>query len=277
MFVKLVSKLTAVVTAVVMVFGSAPAAQAAGQRALWVWDGPDPAVIEFALSNGISDLYLHTPPGFSAVDDYRSFVTDARDAGLLVLAMAGDPSWATDSGAWSTWVDEVVEAGGFDGVVFDVEPYALAEWNSRKRNRLIRSYLESLEDAVLRAGALPTFTTVPFWWDDPAFNTRKRPLVEQVLSMSDGIIVMAYRDQARGADGIIELSQSEVDLASSMGKQIVIGVETGPTALDKVSFAEEGSAAMEEELAVVEAEFGSSPGYIGISIHHYGSYSTMAR
>lgn len=277
MNVKLSSTVTALMTAAIMVFSSAAPALAAGHRALWIWDGPDPAVIEFALSNGISDLYLHAPPGFSANDAYRSFVTEAQDAGLHVLAMGGHPSWATDSSAWSSWVDEVVAVGGFNGVVFDVEPYTLAEWNSRKRNRLIRSYLESLEAASLRAGTLPTFATVPFWWDDPAYKSRKRLLVEHVLSISDGIIVMAYRDKALGTDGIIELAQSEVGLAASMGKQIVVGVETGSTNLDKVSFAEEGSAAMEAELEVVEAAFGATPGYIGISIHHYGSYSTMAQ
>ena len=274
------SKLSSIVTAIVMVavvvIGNGAPAQAAGQRALWVWDGPVEGVIDFATSNGISALYLHTPPGFSRDEAYEPFITEAHSAGLDVLATGGDPSWSTDASTWSSWVDEIVDFGGFDGIVFDVEPHTLPQWESRRQNRLIRSYLSALQSASLQAGSLPTFTTVPFWWDDPAFKSKKHLLVEHVLDRTDGIIIMAYRDHALGIDGIVEHSQTEADLASAAGKQFTIGVETGFAGLNKVSFFEEGAAAMEIELGLVEAAFATTPGHWGISIHHFASYATMA-
>lgn len=161
-------------------------------------------------------------------------------------------------------------------MVFDVEPHLHPDWGTRRQSRLLRSYLKGLESATARAGSIPVLTAVPFWWDERDLRVRRTMLVQHVLEHSDGIIVMAYRDTAEGPDGIIQLSQTEADLAGSLGKVFVIGVETGAAGLDKVSFAEEGAAAMETELAATVSWFAPAPGFGGTSIHHYGSYSNMA-
>jgi hypothetical protein len=259
-------------TAVLMVGGALPAV-AAGERAMWVWDGPVDEVIDFAAAKAVTDLYVHAPPGFSNDSRYQAFLTEAHVAGLQVHAMAGDPAWAEQSGPWTAWVDEVVAHGGFDGLVFDVEPYLHADWNTKKQNRLIRSYLAGLGSAVGQAGNLPVLAAVPFWFDE--IRVKRNTLVGEVLATTDGIVVMAYRDHAEGVDGIIGLSSTEAALAASMGRRFVIGVETGLVGLNKVTFAEEGEATMERELLLVEAAFGSNPGFAGFAIHHYGSYRTL--
>ncbi len=164
--------------------------------------------------------------------------------------------------------------GGFDGVVFDVEPYLHADWNTKKQNRLIRSYLAGLDEAVARAGNLPELAAVPFWFDE--IRVKRTTLVEKVLATTDGIVVMAYRDHAAGVDGIIDLSATEASLAASMGREFVVGVETGVVGLDKVTFAEEGEQIMEEQLDLVEAAFATNPAFAGFAIQHYGSYSSMS-
>lgn len=249
--------------------------QAAGNRAMWVWDGPVDGVVEFASEKGVSDLYLHAPPGFSTDARFRSFLDDARGTGMRVHAMAGAPAWSKDAEPWEAWVDEVVDFGGFDGIVFDVEPYLLAEWNTRRQGRLIRSYLAALNGASRLAGELPTIAAVPFWWDHSDYDVRRRSLVGEVLDRVDGVVVMAYRDRAVGPDGIIGLAEHEVALAAAAGKTAVIGIETGPAGLDKVSFFEEGEAVMEAELNQVEEAFGGWVSYQGIAVHHYGAYRTL--
>ena len=104
---------------------------------------------------------------------------------------------------------------------------------------------------------------------------KRTTLVESVLGTTDGIVVMAYRDHAAGVDGIIDLSSTEAALAASMGREFVIGVETGAVSPGKVTFAEEGEAIMERELLLVGSAFGSNPGFAGFAIHHYGSYRTL--
>ena len=269
---RLGSLLSAALAALLVVGGALPAA-AAGERAMWVWDGPVDGVIGFATTKGVTDLYLHAPPGFSSDVAFDAFLTDAHAAGLEVHAMAGDPAWAKQSGSWTAWVDEVVTHGGFDGLVFDVEPYLHGDWNTKKQNRLIRSYLAGLDQASGRAGDLPVLAAVPFWFDE--IRVKRNTLVEKVLATTDGIVVMAYRDHAEGVDGIIDLSATEASLAASMGREFVIGVETGLVSPDKVTFAEEGEQFMENELAKVESAFASSPAFTGVAIHHYASYRTL--
>ncbi len=269
---RLGSLFSAVLAALLMVGGALPAA-AASERAMWVWDGPVDGVIEFAGSRAVTDLYLHAPPGFSTDARYPAFLAEAHAAGLQVHAMAGDSAWAKQSGTWTGWVGEVVAHGGFDGLVFDVEPYLHADWNTKKQNRLIRSFLAGLGSAVGQAGDLPVLAAVPFWFDE--IRVKRTTLVNRVLAVTDGIVVMAYRDHAAGVDGIIDLSSTEAALAASMGRQFVIGVETGAVGNNKVTFAEEGGGFMESQLGLVEAEFGANPGFAGFSIHHYGSYSTL--
>ncbi len=265
--------LSAGLVAALMV-GAALPASAGSARAMWVWDAPDAGLIDFSIANGVTDLYLHLSPGFSSDASVASFLTDAHTAGLEVHAMAGDPAWASDSGAWTTWVDEVVAHGGFDGMVFDVEPYLHPDWATKKQNRLIRSFLSGLDEAARRAGGLPVLAAVPFWFD--GITVKRDPLVQHVLAATDGIVVMAYRDHALGVDGILDVAATEAWLAASMGRLFVVGVETAPAGLDKVTFAEEGRQFMESELGMVEAELASNSGFGGFAIHHYDSYAGMA-
>lgn len=260
---------------IVLVAGAAlPAAASSQERAMWVWHAPSGAIIDFAVSRGVTDLYLHAPPGFSTDPVFDGFLADARAVGLDVHAMAGDPAWAADADPWIAWVEEVVEHGGFDGVVFDVEPYLHPDWGTSKQTRLIRTFLRGLRDAGRQADELPVLAAVPFWFDEVDY--RRTTVLERVLTHTDGIVVMAYRDQAEGVDGIIDLASTEAALAADKGRDFVIGVETGVVGLDKITFAEEGEAAMEAELALVEQAFSSTPGYSGIAVHHYGSYTTLA-
>ncbi len=254
---------------------TATPAAAAGGRALWVWDEPRREIVEFAAADGISDIYLHAPPGFVGDVRFAQFISDAHAAGIAVHAMAGDPAWAKDGTPWARWVDEVVTHGGFDGLVFDVEPHAHPDWGTRRQNRLVSSYLAGLSAAVGAAGQLPALTTVPFWFDE--VKVKRDSLLERVVASSDGIVVMAYRDHAEGVDGIIDVSSTEAAVAASMGRMFVIGVETGPVLPGKVTFAEEGRSFMDGELAIVEARYGATAGFGGIAVHHYGSYSTMNR
>lgn len=252
-------------------------AGASSDRALWVWDGPITGVIDFASGQGVTDVYLSAPPGFSSDARYGQFADDAHGRGLRVWAVAGDAAWAQDRSAWVGWTTEVVDFGQFDGIVADVEPYLLADWsNNRRRSRLISSYLRNLEAATQAAGPTELLAVVPFWWDMAEYRTKGKTLVEQTLLASDGVVVMAYRDHAEGTDGIVDHAGFEVEVGSQLGKKVVVGVETAEASLDKVTFREEGSAAMEAELVKVEAAFSGASSYSGVAIHHYASFSTMA-
>ena len=266
--------ISAVLAAALVAGAAMPAAASPTERAMWVWHAPATPVIDFAVSHGVTDIYLHVAPGFSSDPVFAGFLADAHAAGLAVHAMAGDPAWAADADPWIAWVEEVVDHGGFDGIVFDVEPYLHPDWGTNRQTRLIRTFVRGLRDASRQADDLPVLAAVPFWFDEVAY--RRTTVLEGVLKHADGIIVMAYRDHANGVDGIIDLASTEAELAADKGRDFVIGVETGDVGLDKITFAEEGEAAMEAELVLVDQAFGSTSGYAGVAIHHYGSYTTLA-
>lgn len=248
-------------------------------RAMWVWDYPSTAIVDFSTEHGVDRLYLSAPPGFSSDPIYDAFLNLAHEAGIEVFALAGEPQWAKRSRPFIKWVDEVVTHGGFDGLAPDVEPYALSDWNNKKRrDRLISSYLRALEDVRDHSGGLPVIPAVPFWWDDPEFSFKDNLLIDEVIQRVDGIAVMAYRDTADGPNGIIVLAQHEVTATAAAGKSVTIGVETAPNSTyEHVTFFEEGNAVMEAQLAEVATEWSSIPSYWGNAIHHYASYADLVR
>ncbi len=261
--------------------GSATSAEAQGNspRALWVWDAPsaglDQPVVNFAVQQGIDTLYLNAPPGFSSNPDFGSFIAAADAAGLSVWALAGDPSWSLNSAPVVAWADEVAAFGGFDGLAPDIEPWGLSDWNNaKKQRRIVRSYLSVLS-AVSDRNALPVNAAVPFWFDDPSLGSKRLPLIDNVMGRVDAITVMAYRDTAAGPDGIIELASYEVARGAQLGVEVIIGVETDNVAPDKVTFAEEGVAVMEAELAAVETALSGSSAFGGFAVHHYSSYRNL--
>lgn len=261
--------------------GLAPGALAGepAQRAVWIWDSPatltqeSVEILDFVEAKGIDVLYLHAPPGFSEGGDLAAFVAAADSYGVSVYAMAGTPEWSTDTQAFTGWVEEVVASGLFSGVVADVEPYLLDDWGSKKRNRLIRSYLDSVAAASRAAGDLPFFAAVPFWWDQPEFDYRRAPLVESVIDrVSGGVVVMAYRDTA----GLIEsLAATEVGLAAAQGKTAVVGVETNDVDPAYVTFFGKGEGFMESQLAAVEDRFGGAAEFGGFAIHDLRGYMAL--
>lgn len=261
--------------------GLAPGALAGepAQRAVWIWDSPatvaqeSAEILGFVEEKGIDVLYLHAPPGFSEGVDLAAFVAAAYSAGVTVYAMAGTPEWSTDTHAFTGWVGEVVDSGLFSGVVADVEPYLLDDWDSKRRNRLIRSYLNSVAAASAAAGDLPFFAAVPFWWDQPQFDYRRAPLVEAVIDrVSGGVVVMAYRDTAV----LIEsFAATEVGLAAAQGKTAVVGVETNDVDLEQVTFFGQGEGFMESQLTAVEAGFGGAAGFGGFAIHDLRGYMAL--
>ncbi len=255
------------VLATSLALASTVPAGAVSQRALWVWDDPTEAVVEFAYANRVTDIYLYAPPDFSRNKAFVLFVHVAHAHGISVMAAGGEPSWTENAEAWTNWVDEVIAFDRFDGIVFDVEPHRHPRWDADRPGPLLRSYLESLEQAVARAESLPTLAAVPFWWDEPPFTVRSVPMISMVAAATDVVIVMAYRDRATGPDGIIASTRGEAAVASQLGTKFVIGVETLPDDIDKVSFAQETDGYMRGELGLVEFAFLDHPSFAGVAIH----------
>ena len=110
-----------------------------GENAQWLWD--------LARRYGIGELYVAFPEHPSAQEE---FLRAAQEEGLAVYWLTGDPSWAMEPEG-SEMLRQVEQAGALHtahsetlrGIVFDVEPYLLDEWDE-DADALMRSFALSL-------------------------------------------------------------------------------------------------------------------------------------
>ena len=259
--------------ALVALAAAAPASQAP-PRAMWVWEEPEAGQLRFARQRGVGRLYLHVKPGAADDEAFRSFARQAQRRGVELWATGGAPEWSMDPGRVGRWAREVASSGVFAGIVVDIEPYTLDDWDEA-RGSLTESYLRGLARGRRAARGLPFLAAVPFWFDREASGNGVATLLEATLQRTDGIVVMAYRDHADGKDGILYHLVEELAAAEAMGKPVVVAVHTARSALDKITFFEEGDEALERELAKVTAALADHPAFAGVALHDYAAYRRL--
>lgn len=268
-------RLLTVVSLLLIVTATPARAQHTTDRAMWIWSAPSGGALNFAAENQINRVYQYVRTGTAAT--FGTFVDDAHAMGLEVYALNGDASWAANSKTLEAWVKEIVASRHFDGVIVDIEPYLHRDWkDKRRRKKLLDHFLKGLDRGRKKAGSLPFVATVPFWYDSKSLRDKKKgQLIDRVLKVVDGVNVLAYRDTAAGGDGIIAHAMAEVSRATSAGRTAVISVQTADDELNKLTFFEEGEAAMEIQLNEVLDAFVGFRGFAGFAIHHYDSYSDL--
>ncbi len=247
-------------------------------KALWAWEGPQSQVLDTAVEDGFTSIFLYAPPGFSDDPSYATFVADANESGIEVWALGGEPFWAREQAPFEDWAREATESELFVGLAPDVEPWALPGWESEQRQEsLIDSYLIGL-GAVASETHLPVNAAVPFWFDeiDHVDGDVSWTLIESVMDRVDMVSVLAYRDTASGEDGIVALVEDELAYAARAGIEVVVAVETAPITPEKVTFAEEGRAFLYEELSHVSEELRDDPSLAGLAVHDHENYSRLA-
>ena len=265
--------------------------------AMWVWDVRhvrDPAardeLLDFCQARGISTLYLNA---FSLTPAYRAFNRAAHARGIAVHALGGDPRWALPRYhplplAWAASVAAFNDQGQpderFDGIHTDIEPYFLSRQWAEHPARVLGGLLDlhaKLAEHVSTHRPLQLGVDVPFWFDDdPAYliewRGRVLPPSHHLLDVADFQTVMAYRNYAEGAEGVIELSRREIAYGERVGKLVVIGQETQAD-LTPVYITYGGMSAdyWWGEISKLIAAFGGRRSFGGIAVHHYESYKEL--
>lgn len=282
-------------------------AHAAPPRAIWIWEAESFAMLdqreaadsalEFFNAHGITTLYLYADAfkGRNPIADdpvrVRRLIKRMHGQGKQVYALLGSAYLHTERyilpayrKAAVAMVRRVLDynAGSapderFDGINLDIEPHLLDEWPAKKFS-LLRGFLDMSADimALKRASgqSLQIGPAIPFWWDGIVMDwqERQRPVSEHTQDLYDYVALMDYRDHADGGDGIISHAADEMAYGAKIGKRVLLGVETTPNDIQKVSFDHLAPADMERELAATAAHFASSPAFGGFVIHHYRGY-----
>lgn len=298
--------------AALLLAGFALAAQAAdriGPRAIWTWEEDsyamldDPATasraIDFLQSKSIDTVCLYADAfgKRNAIADqpqlYRRLLRRLHASGLKAYALLGSgylhteryvlPRHRKEALAMLQRVLDYNKAAApeerFDGINVDIEPHILDEWATRKM-ALLGEFV-ALSDTLMGAKrasgqALPMGPAIPFWLDGLhiEWKGQTKPVSQHVQDIYDYVALMDYRDKAAGGDGIVSHAMDELRYAERIEKRVLIGVETLPNAIKKVSFHHLKEADMERELGATARSVGAMQPFGGFVIHHYGSYRT---
>lgn len=195
----------------------------------------------------------------------------------------------------------------FDGVNLDIEPYLLPEWDNptggqttgQSRTVIAGQYLDLSERfremkqqylagiGVTDPTAFPIGPATPFWFDAAdLFDTTNvidwggagaKPMYQHVQDIHDYVSILDYRDFVLGQDGIQFHAIDELNYAVTIGKKVVIAVETSPVLPPKITFFEEGPRFLESELSLADGLFSAfwPAGFDGFAIHDFLNYQRL--
>lgn len=245
--------------------------------AMWLWSStPAEAdeVVRFVAERRVRTVFLGV--GWEGPDPHvPRLVERLHITGVDVQCLGADSTWLERPDWARQWLDRALSAGRFDAVHLDVEPWLLSGWVD-DRSRLLDQYL-SLLWTVREAARLPLEVDVAPRLATDTAGTRR--VLDAVLGPADRVTVMAYRDHAEGADGILELSRSTREACSRHAVGFRIGVETQPankTVGSGETFAEEGRVVLDREAAIVSNHLAGNPLSVGVAVHDWQNWRGLA-
>ncbi|WP_064094464.1 hypothetical protein [Rossellomorea aquimaris] len=261
-------------------------------KSTWLWNTEElienkDEIITFLKANGVNELYLQINRSVSN-EHYQQFIERASMEHIKVYALDGAATWATVKGGKSLatffeWVENYQHQSNenqqFTGVHLDVEPYLLPGWSSSYKKTVL-NYQKMIRDAAIfsKSHKLSLGVDIPFWFDEKYFQNEfgKGNLAQWVISETDEVAIMAYRDRAEGPNGIIQLVKNEMDFAFLEGKKVKVGVETAPSSEGGfLTFFEEGQDEMNRQIEIVDRYYSNDLPYHGIAIHHLDSWMKL--
>jgi len=218
---------------------------------------------------GINRLYLHVKvkAGRLAFNDadLAGFIGRAKQDGMEVYALFGDPSFArTENHPKANAIvkailhyNETYPDRAFEGIQSDIEPYyEFTPSGATRRTDLgvvgpqyvagiekQRELVDSYEKKMGRG--LKLEAAIPFWYNIPAERRRSRraplsflfdgfmgTITDHVIRLTDSVAVMSYRNEDEGIDGVGGVAHYVIEAARRYNrrhrshKKVIISLET---------------------------------------------------
>lgn len=261
-------------------------------EATWVWNTfhivyEKDELLQFAKANGVNLIYLQIlQDGEITPDQYRTFIREAAQNGIQVHALHGGSEWVLAENRYHitdliNWVKQynltAASNERFTGIHLDVEPYILPEW-STNQDAIVTAWVDTVKMFITQArradSTLQLGSDIPAWLEYVNIPKKGGKLSTFMISQYDHVTLMAYRDFAQGPNGVIEIVQNEIAQANQLGKKVIVGVNTivGDAEGDMVTFAEEGNAFMESQIALIHSALKGNASFAGHAVHDYTSW-----
>ena len=198
----------------------------------------DGELFKLMKQEGLNVLYQNISTKNSRQEQMSVFVESAMEKGITVYYLTGDASWGLDPNGdrLCEAVEETVaynrrikrkflerrekdgkaweEIPQLAGIMLDVEPYTLKEWD-RNPGKVMDSFVSGMKEAYALAQdyGLEVIVCVPWYYSDKGQQTG---LEELIKNGCDSIAVMNYY---RGAE--VKNIATEAELASKYGKGLI--------------------------------------------------------
>lgn len=255
----------------------------------WLWNTTEivansDKVIGFLVENNVKVVYLQVD--YTLKNEYYNlFIDKAGEKNIAVYALEGSSNWVSSDGDkyrinffdWLTkYQESAFETQRFQGVHLDVEPYLNDEY-SKNPNEVFEKY----QDYLLKSKSssiklnLEFSIDIPFWFHEVSYKNKygKGNVAQWIFKNIKAVTIMAYRDTATG---IINVSQTQMNLCAKYNVKATIAVETGKSNEgNNITFYEEGRTTMYNQLNIVVNNYIKNSAFDGVAIHYLYSWMEM--
>lgn len=218
------------------------------------------------------------------------FIGEANKRGIAVDAEAGWQDWGEEGNIYKAFVIvnfvknfNSSRVNKFRGFQYDVEPYLLSRYQEDKES-VLKNFVKLIDETevFLSDTGLRFSVVLPDFFDGKDLATPKFShkgaedyAFGHVLSILDrrpdnSIIVMSYRNFAKGEDGSIEISQNEMDTAKRRARntKVIIAQETGEFPPLYITFHHTSQRYLARQINELDAAFSSHPNFGGLAFHY---------
>lgn len=249
-------------------------------RGLFSWKGSEVLEGRAQLYETMKELRLNTIyqsfPEDLQEKDILNFMREATDKKISVYLLTGDPQWALEDHG-ETMLSEVEKVVNINkslkkserikGVLFDVEPYLLDEWDKQSQEKIMNGLVENMKKAYEKAheNGVEVIACIPYFYDDFGFSQKVEELIK---SSCDSLAVMNYY-QGKEQKHI----ENEEALTNKYGKKLINIYEMQAPGkhglIDKNTYYEEGLNSVEENFIELKKSFNGRN--ISIAFHDYAA------
>ncbi|HVV39085.1 MAG TPA: hypothetical protein VHD31_02045 [Candidatus Paceibacterota bacterium] len=220
-----------------------------------------------------------------------SIVSAANQKSIAIDIEGGAKDWAYPENRWKGYAlinflseyNKLYPLAQVRGLQYDVEPYLLPKYQDNKA-QVLTQFLEFIDESTTRMQKVEgkLSVVIPHFYDSkqawtPAVSYKGTTAYTftqllKILERKPGssLIVMAYRNFFEGDGGTREISQAEIDEASTGGysTSIVVAQETGNVDPSYVTFYGLSKSDLLASIKDIYSAFDSDQNFGGVAIHY---------
>jgi hypothetical protein len=271
------------------------------------------SIISGAKSNGINVIYISIDSYldvFSTLDasekirktkvfsdKLETFIKKANSVDIKVDAEAGWRNWAEKGNTYKGFViiDFVknfneTQKYKFRGFQYDVEPYLLDEYKT-DQSTVLKNFLNLITESIyhLQSTNILFSVVIPDFYDrdqkltEPfVYNGKEKYVYNHLLDVMENrpqsaIIIMAYRNIAKGTDGSINVSNTEIrDVVNgNYNTKIIVAQETGDVKPPYITYNNTSKKYYERQVQEIQNAFSSYESFGGIAVHYVNAFMSL--